>query len=217
MDIARQLCDFLSQKGSVVDYAQTGAQALQLVAEQTFDVILLDLTLPDCDGLTLCADIKETCDIQPPVLMLTARDSLDDKLQGFAAGTDDYLTKPFALEEVWMRCLSLSRRAELHHSKVIEIGALSLDVHGHKVTRQGVAINLSATEFTLLKLLADSYPNAVSKRQLTQKLWGEEVPSSDVLRSHIYTLRRAVDKPFDSAMIKTVHGIGFRLEASDDP
>lgn len=216
IDIANQLCRFLQEKGFIVDYAQTGGQALQLLGEHKFDLVILDLTLPDCDGLELCGEIKEGSEVNLPILMLTARDSLDDKVKGFTAGTDDYLTKPFALEEVWMRCLSLCRRNNLYQQKKLSLGSLSLDPSAHTVTREQQDIHLSVTEFSILKILLETYPNAVSKRQLTYKLWGEDAPPTDVLRSHIYTLRNAVDKPFKHAMIKTVHGIGFRLEAKHD-
>jgi len=215
VDIASQLCDFLQDNGFVVDYAQTGGQALALLESQNFDLVILDLTLPDCDGITLCGEIKRKSDVNIPILMLTARDSLDDKLKGFTAGTDDYLTKPFALEEVLMRCLSLCRRNTLHQDKTLTLGDLCLEPLAHKVTRQGQDVHLSATEFSILKILFESYPNAVSKRQLTNRIWGEDAPSTDVLRSHIYTLRNAVDKPFSEPMIKTVHGIGFKLEVSN--
>lgn len=211
IDIASQLVDFLSDKGAVIDYASTGKEALALVQTHSFDLIILDLMLPDADGLQLCEQLKTKANKHLPVLMLTARDSLDDKLKGFAMGADDYLTKPFSLEEVYMRCIALSRRAMLHRDKTVTVGDLTLDLGQRKVEREGKSIALSSTDFAILKELMLAYPNAVSKRDLTQKVWGDDMPETDALRSHIYVIRNVLDKPFSHAMIKTVHGIGFKL------
>lgn len=212
--LAAQLLDFLQQKGLVTDYAATGQLAQLLMQQQQFDLVILDLTLPDVDGLVLCQQFKQSA-YNPPVLMLTARDSLQDKISGFEVGADDYLTKPFALEEVYFRVLALCRRHRLHQSPTLLLGDLTIDRAARQASRGGVPLNLSATDFSLLQLLAEAYPHAVSKRQLNAKLWGDDAPESDAVRSHIYTLRHALDKPFASALLKTVHGIGFRLELPD--
>ncbi|WP_020400274.1 response regulator transcription factor [Kordiimonas gwangyangensis] len=214
--IAEQLHDYLSARQFVVDYADTGRQALALVEAHDFDVIVLDLMLPDADGIDLCAQLKAKGRINMPVLMLTARDSLADKGEGFAAGADDYLTKPFELAEVAMRCQALARRHQLHRSATITIGDLVIDPGKRLVTRAGQVIDLSATDYAILAQLADAYPNAVSRNELVAKVWGDDFPDSDALRSHIYTLRKAVDKAFGSAMIKTIHGIGFKLDAGSE-
>lgn len=211
-----QVSDFLSERNMTLDHAFDGKTALNLIQQIRYDVIILDLNLPDTDGLILCQKIKQITEVIPPILMLTARDSLTDKLTGFEAGADDYLTKPFALAEVYARCMALCKRHQLHKAKRITIGDLSMDVNERKVSRSGVNIALSNTDFTILKLLLEAFPNALSKRQISEKIWGDDVPDSDVLRSHIYTLRNAVDKPFADAMIKTVHGIGFKLVTQDD-
>lgn len=211
-----QISDFLSAKNMTPDHAFDGKMALNLVQQSRYDVIILDLNLPDTDGLVLCQQMKQVMDFTPPILMLTARDSLAEKLQGFEVGADDYLTKPFALAEVYARCMALCKRHQLHKAKSINIGDLSMDVNQRKVSRAGSEISLTSTDFTILKLLAEAFPNALSKRQICEKIWGDDVPDSDVLRSHIYTLRNAVDKPFPCAMIKTVHGIGFKLVACNE-
>ncbi|MEO2280932.1 response regulator transcription factor [Pseudoalteromonas pernae] len=212
-DIAIQLCDFLERKGFLVDYASTGKQAIRLATEHIYDVIVLDLMLPDIDGTQVCKEIKQTCDTLVPVLMLTARDSIEHKVEGFGAGADDYLTKPYVLEEVYLRCIALARRNKLHHTKVTEIGDLKINISTKEVERQGQVIKLSSKDFEILCLIAEAYPNAVSKRQIVEKIWGSDAPETDAVRSHMYTLRNAVDKPFDVPMIVTVHGIGFRLIA----
>ena len=215
-DIAAQLGDFLTEKGFVVDFAADGKTALSLLDSQRFDVVILDLMLPDMDGLSICRHIKQTLQTNVPILMLTARDSLDDKVEGFGVGADDYLTKPFALEEVYMRCLALGRRAQLHQSNIITIGDLQIDIQQHQATRQGQRLKLSSTDFEILKLLAQEFPNAVSKRHLAERIWGDDMPETDAVRSHIYTLRNTVDKPFGYPMIKTLHAVGFKLEVSND-
>jgi DNA-binding response OmpR family regulator len=149
--------------------------------------------------------------------MLTARDSLDDKLRGFEVGADDYLTKPFALEEVYVRCQALARRDQLHRASTLEIGELRIDTRRFQVMRQGETVPLTKTDFAILQMLAEAFPNAVSKRHIAERLWGDDLPDTDTVRSHIYTLRTALDKPFSYPMIKTVHGIGFRLEAGNEP
>lgn len=209
--LAEQLCDFLMQKGMVVDYARNGQTATNLLESENFDVVILDLTLPDTDGLNLCRFIKSELATNIPVLMLTARDSIEEKLDGFSHGTDDYLTKPYVLDEVYVRCLALARRHQLHKSQKTCIGDLEIDFNQKTVHRRGQNIKLSKTDFLLLKLLAEAYPNALSKRQLIEKVWGDDMPDTDAVRSHVYTLRNAIDKPFDHPLIKTVHGIGFKI------
>lgn len=210
-DIAIQLCDFLESKGFAVDYSATGEQAIQLAMTHHYDVIILDLMLPDIDGIQVCERIKLSCDTAVPILMLTARDSIKHKIEGFGVGADDYLTKPYILEEVYLRCIALTRRHRLNQSKVMEVGELKINISTKEVERQGQVINLSSKDFHILSLLAEAYPNAVSKRHIIEKVWGIDAPETDAVRSHMYTLRNAIDKPFESAMIKTVHGIGFRL------
>lgn len=210
-EIAGQLVDYLEEKDLIMDYAATGREAVNLMDNNSFDLIILDLMLPDTDGYELCNTLKQKSEKYLPVLMLTARDSLHDKLHGFEVGADDYLTKPFALEEVYMRCLALSRREQLHQEKAITLGELTIDSGQKSVSRQGKMLSLSKTDFTILQALVAAYPNAVSKRELNQKVWGNDMPETDALRSHIYTLRNTIDKPFAQDMIKTVHGIGFKL------
>jgi len=212
-DIAIQLCDFLEQKGFLVDYAATGKHAIRLAAEHNYDVIVLDLMLPDMDGIQVCKEIKQTCDTLVPILMLTARDSIEHKIEGFGSGADDYLTKPYVLEEVFLHCLALTRRNKLHQTKVMEIGELKINISTKEVERQGQEIKLSSKDFEILCLIAEAYPNAVSKRHIVEKVWGSDAPETDAVRSHMYTLRNAIDKPFDTPIIKTLHGIGFRLIA----
>jgi len=209
--IAEQLCDFLTSHQFEVDYANDGKTGFTLFQKNSYDVIILDLMLPDINGIDLCEKMKNTSDIVIPILMLTARDSIADKGLGFDAGADDYLTKPFELEEVVMRCLALAKRHQLHKSTCLTIGDLTIDIHQHQLQRAGKSLKLSLTDFNILLALVHAYPNAVSRTELIAKVWGDDFPDSDVLRSHIYTLRNIIDKPFEHAMIKTIHGLGFKL------
>lgn len=211
-EIGREVCDFLSAQGMQVDYAATGNLGLSLAQQQHYDVIVLDVMLPDINGVTVCKTLKQSCDPLPAVLMLTARDSIADKSLGFDAGADDYLTKPFDLTELLLRCQALARRHQLHQSQTIVIGELALNEKQQLAQRQGQSLKLSSTDFAILLLLVQAYPNAVSRQQLVNKIWGDEAPDSDVIRSHIYTLRQALDKPFATPMLATLHGIGFKLQ-----
>lgn len=211
-EIGREVCDFLSAQGMQVDYAATGNLGLSLAQQQHYDVIVLDVMLPDINGVTVCKTLKQSCDPVPAVLMLTARDSIADKSLGFDAGADDYLTKPFDLTELLLRCQALARRHQLHQSQTIVIGELAVNEKQQLAERQGHSLKLSSTDFAILLLLVQAYPNAVSRQQLVNKIWGDEAPDSDVVRSHIYTLRQALDKPFATPMLATLHGIGFKLQ-----
>jgi DNA-binding response OmpR family regulator len=211
--IASQVCDYLTEHGVSIDYAANGGEGIRLAQALSFDVILLDIMLPDQDGKEVCKVLKSQCDPVPPILMLTARDSIEDKTEGFDAGADDYLTKPFALPELLARCKALARRHNLHQSQKLCIGQLVVNVNQQQAFRDGNSLKMSATDFAILSLLAEAYPNALSRQHVINKIWGEDFPDSDVLRSHIYTLRQVLDKPFEQAMLKTVHGLGFRLEA----
>ena len=148
-----------------------------------------------------------------PILMLTARDSLDDKVKGFELGADDYLTKPFELEELLVRCIALSRRNQLQTDHLISIGSLTIDRSKRKVKRSRKTIELQQIPYTILLALAEAFPRVVSRSEMIQRIWGDDLTESDSLRSHIYQLRQQVDKPFDTSMIKTVHGVGFSLES----
>ena len=211
-EIGREVCDFLSAQGMQVDYAANGALGLSLAQQQHYDVIVLDVMLPDINGVAVCKTLKQSCDPLPAVLMLTARDSIADKSLGFDAGADDYLTKPFDLTELQLRCQALARRHQLHQSQTVVIGELSINEKQQLAERQGQSLKLSSTDFAILLLLVQAYPNAVSRQQLVNKVWGDEAPDSDVIRSHIYTLRQTLDKPFATPMLTTLHGIGFKLQ-----
>ena len=210
--LARNLVDFLEQHGHRVDYARDGALAMHLALENRYDVIVLDLMLPVVDGWQVCRKLREDSPHHVPILMLTARDSLDDKLEGFAAGADDYLTKPFALEEIEVRCTVLSRRHLLNRDTRLTIGDVVIDRKSQRVMRAGKPLELHQLGYRILVLLAEAYPGVVTRSELMSRLWGDDPPDTDALRTHVYLLRQSIDKPFASSVLVTVHGVGFKLE-----
>ncbi|WP_397532405.1 response regulator transcription factor [Roseateles sp.] len=206
-----QIVALLQGAGWRVEEASDGRLGLQLALEQPPDVLLLDLGLPGLDGVELCRRLREQADRHIPVLMLTARDALDDKCQGFGAGADDYLLKPFAGEELLWRCQALSRRGELGRSPVLERGPLRIDRRNGELRIEGQVLPaLPRQAYRLLLALADAWPRTVSRSELQQSLWADEPPESDALRSHLYTLRQGLGAA--QQLIKTVHGVGLRLE-----
>lgn len=206
----------LRDAGHVVEEASDGRLGLQLALEQPPDVLVLDLGLPGLDGVQLCRTLRECAPAHVPVLMLTARDSLDDKAQGFAAGADDYLVKPFAGEELLWRCRALSRRHRLGQPHVLVLGDLRLDRTRGRAERADRCLELPPIAYKLLLHLAQAWPRIVTRSELVRSVWGDEPPESNPLRSHMYQLREALDKPFATPMLKTVHGVGYTLELPRD-
>lgn len=209
--IASNIAEYLEPKGHILDFAYRGDHGLELALGNPYDVIILDLMLPKMSGFEVCQAIRENSERHIPILMLTARDTTDDKIKGFQKGADDYLTKPFVLEELEMRCLALSRRHLLNVNHTIELGPLKVDRKKKEVTRNGTIIELKKVGYKIIESLAEAYPVAVTRSELIQKVWGDEPTESDALRSHIHLIRAVLDKPFDYALIKTVHGVGFVL------
>jgi DNA-binding response OmpR family regulator len=218
-DILANLYGFLEPKGHVLDSARNGYAALALASENDYDVIVLDIGLPGLNGLELCQKLRGELAIATPVLMLTARDSLADKVAGFDSGADDYLVKPFSLVELDVRLKALVRRSEGRNagSSKLRFGELTFDPDTQQASRAGQAINLTRTGFILLHALLKAAPRIVSREALEQAVWGEDRPDSDALRTHIHALRQAIDKPFTHPMLLTVPGVGYRLALPDAP
>lgn len=213
-EILQNIADYLELKGYLVDCAYDGLGGLHLAVTQPFDLIILDLMLPGMDGITLCRKLRQDARILTPIIMLTARDSVDDKLGGFKAGADDYLVKPFSLPELHARVEAVLRRSQAHIENRLEVADLTYDMSTLEVTRAGRAIKLSPIGLKLLEKLMKSSPHVVKREVLEELLWGEFLPGSDSLRSHIHTLRQVIDKPFETSLLHTVHGIGYCLKAS---
>jgi DNA-binding response OmpR family regulator len=212
-DLAANIGDFLEDSGHVVDYAMDGISGLHLAVTQPVDVIVLDIMLPGIDGYSLCRRFREESEKPTPILMLTARDTLDYKLQGFDAGADDYLLKPFALEELEARLMALVRRSPQYDaSKILKSGPVRVDIGQRQVTINKTPVLLNRTCFKILVKLMQSAPEVVSRQDLEHHLWGDWRPASDSLRTHIYALRKALDEPGRPSFIETVVGIGFRIK-----
>ncbi len=215
-DNLRLLNSILADQGYLVRPVLQAARALAGARSKPPDLILLDIMMPGMDGLTFCRKLRIEGGKLIPVLMLTARDTIDDKLEGFDAGADDYLVKPFAMEELNARIEALVRRAERIPMIHLQVADLELDIGIMKVKRAGRIITLNRVCLKILTLLMQAYPNVVARKDLEHALWGDMPPGSDALRSHIYTLRRAIDKPFEKPLLETVHGVGYRLVGHDD-
>lgn len=211
-DIVANIYAFFEPKGFELDNAHNGISGLTLASNNRYDVILLDVMLPGMDGTKLCKKLREELHNKTPVLMLTARDTILDKVAGFDSGADDYLVKPFSLVELESRIKALIRRhQDDHFGHNIEIGKLSLNTEEHTITREGKSLKLTPTGFKILNTLMYAAPRVVSKNELEEKVWGEDIPSSDALRTHMHSVRAQVDKPFTKTMIITVPGIGYQI------
>ena len=210
-DILANLADFLTLKGYEVDCAQDGLTGLHLAATQHFDLLVLDVMLPGMDGFTLCQRLREGERRQTPVIMLTARDTLDDRLQGFRTGADDYLTKPFALSELAARIEAILRRSRGGGKRELQVADLNYDLVTLAVRRAGQTLHVGPIGLRLLEVLMQKSPAVVRREVLESALWGDSPPDSDSLRSHIHSLRQQIDKPFDRPLLHTVHGVGYRL------
>ena len=208
-DILANLTDYLELKGYTVDCAQDGMTGMHLAATESYDLAVLDVMMPGIDGFTLCQRLREARN-NLPVIMLTARDTLNDRLQGFSAGADDYLVKPFELSELAARIEAVLRRTH-GASRLLTVADLIYDLDSLEVKRAGKPIKLNPISLKLLEVLMQRSPSVVRREQLEAAVWGDNCPDSDSLRSHIHQLRQLIDKPFETHLLHTVHGIGFRL------
>ncbi len=215
IDILTTLADQFELAGIPVDCASRGRQALELCRQNHYEVIVLDVMMPGGDGLSVCRELRRS-GLSTPILFLTARDTLDDKIDGFEAGADDYLVKPFAMRELLSRVGALRKRISRQQVHQLRYGELTMDLELRTVERAGVALRLNPQQFALLHRLLLQAPAVVSREQLEEALWGGEPPDSDALRSHLYQLRSVVDKPFAYPMILTVRGYGYRLQREPD-
>lgn len=209
--IAKQVAGFLEGLKWQVDFAATGQQGLDLALTHTFDVIILDLNLPDMDGLDVCQQVKQNATRVTPVLMLTARDAFTDKAKGFGQGADDYLTKPFDFRELALRVEALARRPQLHTNTQIREGHLTLDTRAKSVHWQQQPVTVTGVGFSILHKLLVEYPYPVSRSDLITHIWGDEPPESNALKSHMYSLRKALEKTSGEPLLETISSIGYKL------
>lgn len=215
-DLAANIYDYLAAEGHTMDAAGDGITGLHLAVVNDYDVIVLDLALPGMDGLDVCRRLREEAQKDIPIIMLTARDTLEDKLSGFAAGADDYLVKPFSLEELNARLVALGRRTRPDIGKRLQVADLILDNDLMEVTRGGERLDLTPIQIRILARLMQESPRVVRKNDMETHVWGDDPPDSDALRAHIHALRTAIDKPFATPLLQTVRGIGYRLAKADE-
>ena len=210
--LSEMVGEYLESRGFGVDYAGDGIDGLRLASENTYDVIVLDLMLPRMDGIEVCQKLRNESKKSTPVLMLTARDTLADKVNGLDAGADDYLVKPFAIQELEARVRALIRRDRRQVSaEVLKIADLVVDTASLRVTRGGNDLQLSPIGLRLLIILMRESPRVVTRRDIEREIWGDGLPDSDTLRSHLYNLRKAIDRPFEKQLLHTVQTAGYRI------
>lgn len=211
-DLAANVVDFLALGDIDCDYCDRAETALNLVWENEYQVLILDVQLPGINGFRLCQTLRER-GITVPILMLTARDTVPDKLEGFGAGADDYLVKPFDLRELEARIKVLQRRpASGRQSHVLQVGNLVMDTATYEVTRGRAPLKLTRAGWTLLRELMEQSPKVVTRDRLEFILWPDSSGNSESLKSHIYSLRKAVDAGQTEKLIHTVRNIGLCLK-----
>jgi DNA-binding response OmpR family regulator len=214
--IATALYDHLKELGYRPQQVADGVTALGLAITEPWDAILLDLSLPGLDGLTLCRKLRNERRCDTPVMMLTARDTLEDKLAGFAAGADDYVVKPFALSEVAARLCALGKRAKvLRASTVLEFADITLDQATMCVRRGGRPVKLTGKCFQMLKVLMETPQRVCSQVELEYAVWGGQLENTRTLRTHLHSLRRALTERGEYDPIETVLGFGYKLVTAE--
>jgi DNA-binding response OmpR family regulator len=211
-DIVANLYGYLEPLGYTLDSARDGFAGLALAADCKHDAIVLDLTLPGLDGIDLCRRLREELHRDTPVLMLTARDTVEDKVLGLRSGADDYLVKPFSLVELDARLQALVRRSRRRVGNPrLRVGALEFNPKTYEATREGRRLELSPMGYRILACLMRASPAVVTRESLEHELWGENPPASDALRTHIHAVRHALEKSPGRPMLLTITGVGYRL------
>ena len=216
-DIVANLYGFLEPLGYTLDVALSGTAGVARASSAHYDVIVLDLELPGLDGIEVCRQLRKEQRLATPILMLTARDTVKDKLAGFEVGADDYLVKPFSLVELEARLKALVRRARNENVEhILEFGEIQLDLSRNVATRAGHKLALTPTGYKLLEALMRKAPALISREELMREIWGDDPPDSDALRTHIHALRQAIDRPFAKPMLRTLPGSGYRLVGENE-
>lgn len=209
--IMETIADYLDLHGYIVECAYNGVAAISQIKTQSFDVIIMDIMMPKLNGIATVERLRNEYLLSTPILFLTARDSLEDKKKAFTAGGDDYLVKPFALEELILRIDSLGKRGQSGNKRMLIVGDLQYDLQSNTLYRNSIPIKLSKIQHQMIRLLMQKFPSVVTKQQMSEGIWGDEEPSSDALRSHIYALRKALNKGINTNILETLHGQGFKL------
>lgn len=216
--LAANIYDFLEACGHHPDAAPDGESGLSLLAINRYDAVVLDWMMPRMDGMTMLARLRNTLKSRIPVIVMTARDQLEHKMEGFRTGADDYLIKPVALAELDIRLRVIVQRAQGGHAlaQALEVGDLRFDLATLEVSRAGKMVPMTPVRRQLLELLMRRSPGLVRRDELETLIWSGDVPDTDVLRSHMHMLRKAVDGASPRKLIKTIPGSGYRLCAADE-
>jgi DNA-binding response OmpR family regulator len=212
--LAALLRRVLTEERHTVDVAATGTDGLHMAGSDTYDLVVLDVMLPELDGIQVCRELR-TYDVQTPVLMLTARGEVEDRVRGLNAGADDYLVKPFAMEELLARVNALLRRRhrDLEMSEEIRVADLSLDLVRHEVRRGDRIIDLTPKEFALLEFMMRHPGQVLTRTQITDHVWRYDLDAlSNVVDTYIHYLRDKIDRGFDRSLIRTVRGVGYKIQ-----
>lgn len=213
--IATVIQQGLTETGYAVDIASTGAEALEWVTIAPYDVIVLDVMLPDIDGLEVCARLRHQ-KIAAPILMLTARDTINDCVAGLDSGADDYMVKPFAFAELRARIRALLRREPALKGTILQVADISLDTLSHEVRRDDQPIALTSKEYSLLELLMRHPNQTLTRKTIAEHIWNYEFDNqSNIIDVHIFTLRRKIDDAWDVKRIQTIRSVGYRFYAND--
>lgn len=202
----------LEENGFAIDVATDGETGVSLIQQSEYDLIVLDVMLPKLDGWSVLKEIRQQRN-QTPVLFLTARDAVPDRVHGLELGADDYITKPFAFSELLARIRTILRRGPARQAATLQVADLEIDVQRHKAVRQGRTLDLTPKEFLLLSLLARRTGSAISRTLIAEQVWGINFDSgTNIVDVHMHRLRSKVDDPFEIKLIHTVRGIGYILE-----
>ncbi len=216
-DLALNITEYFESVGYIIDYSADGLTAFKLLSTTIYDMIILDIMLPGMDGFTICKKIREDLQIETPVIMLTAKDTEQDKLLGFSSGTDDYLVKPFSLPELDARISALNRRSKnsILKDKKLVVGDLQYDQSTLEIRRADKLLKFKPVPRKILLLLMRNSHRVVTRQEIEQEVWNDDPPDSEVLRAHIYAIRRELDKNFSTKLLHTIHGIGYRVASID--
>ena len=216
-NLALNITEYFESKGQIIDYASDGIMALNLLSQHDYDVIILDIMLPGIDGFKLCEKLRKNLEKDTPVIMLTAKDTESDKLAGFSAGTDDYMVKPFSLPELEARIHALTRRNRhsVFDNKNITVEDLVYNPGTMKFTRDGKSLKLPPVPGKILLILMRHSNRVVTRQEIELEIWCDDPPDSEVLRAHIYAIRRQINKHGTTQLLHTIHGVGYRLAVTE--
>jgi DNA-binding response OmpR family regulator len=214
-DLVANIYDFFEAKGHAVDAAYDALTGMKFALAQDYDAVILDLMLPGGDGLDLCSRLRDA-GYEVPIIMLTARDTVEDRLEGFAAGTDDYLIKPFSLQELAARIEALVRRyRRINVRRRLQVADLAYDPDTLRVTRGERVVELPPIPLKIFDVLVRQSPRVVRREEIERAVWGDSPPDSDALRAHVHLLRAAIDGGETRPLLRTVRGVGYQLADPD--